>query len=76
MRRLLNGYIDTFFVLGNESGKAFVNHNTKSHTLITDPMGAKRFNSVNEALDYCNKCKNNYLEELFVHQIRVTVELI
>ena len=62
MRRLLNGYIDTFYVLGNKTGKAFVNHNTKSSTLITDPMRAKRFNSENEASDYCNKCKNNYSE--------------
>lgn len=76
MRRLLNGYIDTFFVLGNESGKAFVNHNTKSHTLITDPMRAKRFNSKDEASDYYDGCKDNYYEELFVHQIKVTVELI
>jgi len=76
MRRLLSGYIDTFYVLGNELGKAFVNHNIKSSILITDPMRAKKFNSKDEASDYCNKCKNNYSEELSVHKIRVTVELI
>jgi len=76
MRRLLNGYINTFYVLGNKTGKAFVNHNIKSSILITDPMRAKKFNSMSEASDYYNKCRNNYDGELFVHQIRVTVELI
>ena len=76
MRRLLNGYIDTFYVLGNKDGKAFVNQNTKSVILITDPMRAKKFNSIDEASDYNDKFRSDYLEYLFVHQIRITVELI
>jgi len=76
MRRLLNGYIDTFYVLGNEDGKAFVNHNTKSAILITDPMRAIKFDSKEEASSYNEQNKNNYKEKLIVHQIRVTVELI
>jgi len=76
MRRILNGYIDTFYVLGNKDGKAFVNQNTKSVILITDPMRAKKFNSRDEASDYNDKFRNDYLEYLFVHQIRITVELI
>jgi len=76
MRSILNGYVETFYVLGNKDGKAFVNHNTKSFVLITDPMRAKKFDSREEASDYHDKCRNDYLEYLFVHQIRITVELV
>jgi len=48
----------------------------KSFILITDPMRAKKFDSREEASDYHDKCRNDYLEYLFVHQIRITVELI
>jgi len=76
VRRILNGYIDTFYVLGNEEGKAFMNHNTKSAILITDPMRARKFESRKDATNYNEQNGNNYSKLLFVHQIRVTVELI
>ncbi|HBD95571.1 MAG TPA: hypothetical protein DC057_15480 [Spirochaetia bacterium] len=70
-----NGYIKSFFVLGNESGKAFINHHS-SKVLISDPMKSRMFDSYKDALDFNVQFKNNYSEKLFVYQIRVTVELV
>jgi len=75
MKRLLNGYIETFYVLGDEKGNGFINH-TNSKTLITDPIRSRKFENEEEALVYYTQNKNNFNEELFAHQIRVTVELI
>ena len=75
MKRLLNGYIETFYVLGDKDKNGFLNH-TNSKTLITDPIKARKFENSKDALDYFIQNKINFDEELFAHQIRVTVELI
>jgi|GEM_PF-2086646 len=70
-----NGYIKTFYVLGNEKGNGFINHSS-SKILITDPLRSRHFKNSKEALDFKMKNKNNYKDELFVHHVRVIVELI
>jgi len=74
MKRLLNGYVETFYVLGNRAGSGFINHSS-SKILITDPMKSRKFSDLKEALDFMEEHKNSY-EPLFPHQIRITVELI
>ena len=70
-----NGYIMIFYVLGNKKGNCFVNHNKKSKLLITDPMRAIKFDTWGEALNWDEQNKNNYIEEIYVHEIKVTIEL-
>ncbi|HEY5561960.1 MAG TPA: hypothetical protein VIK72_09455 [Clostridiaceae bacterium] len=74
MKRFLNGYVENFYVLGNKAGNGFINHSS-SKILITDPMKSRKFDSLKEALDFIEENKNSY-EQLFPHQIKVTVELI
>lgn len=74
MRRLLHGYIETFFVLGDQEGIGFVNHTGK--VLITDPAKAMRFENIEDAMNYYDQNKNNFSEKLRTHEIRITVELI
>lgn len=76
MKRLLNGYVETFFVLGNQVGNLFINHNHNSKIQVSDPLKAMKFETRNDAIDYLIQNKNNYSETLFVHEIRVTVELV
>jgi hypothetical protein len=75
MRSILNGYVDTFYVLGNKEGNGFINH-TSSKVFVTDPMRTRKFEDLKSALDFKEKNKNNYDQEIFPHQIRITVELI
>ena len=54
MRSILNGYVETFFVLGNEYGNAFINHSS-SKALITDPLKSRKFENLKDALAFCKE---------------------
>lgn len=76
VQSLQNGYIKYFYVLGTKQGDEFINHNHKSKTLVTDPLRAKKFDTIEEALEYYKEVENNYNVELICHRVRVMVELI
>jgi len=72
--RELNGFVEEFYILGDLSGRYYINENGEPD--ITNPSLAKRFNSYSDASYYFKQNRNNYYDILYPQEVRITVQLI
>lgn len=70
----LNGFVEEFYILGNLGETYYIDE--EGEPSITNPSQAKRFNSYSEASDYFKQNKDNYYDNLYPREVRITAQLL